>query len=126
MPVYGAWVSWLSLICQVRWLMLHNITICTVFFLFFFFFFILVYLALYTGHAAAWCTGYPEICPSSTCTQPLNVANNATFDLIKSLLGMCVCVCVCACACVCVSVCVCVRVCVCVCVCACILFVMLL
>jgi hexosaminidase len=39
------------------------------------------------GHAAAWCTGYPEICPSSTCTQPLNVANNATFDLITSLLG---------------------------------------
>jgi hexosaminidase len=39
------------------------------------------------GHAASWCVGYPEVCPSSTCTQPLNVANNATFDLITSLLG---------------------------------------
>jgi hexosaminidase len=38
------------------------------------------------GHAEAWCTGYPEICPSSTCQQPLNVANNATFDLIDDLL----------------------------------------
>jgi hexosaminidase len=39
------------------------------------------------GHAAAWCPGYPEVCPSASCTQPLNVANNATFDLITSLLG---------------------------------------
>jgi len=41
------------------------------------------------GHAASWCTGYPEICPSTTCTQPLNVANNATFDLITDLLNEC-------------------------------------
>ena len=33
--------------------------------------------------------GYPEVCPSATCTQPLNVANNATFDLITKLLGEC-------------------------------------
>ncbi|KAL1507780.1 hypothetical protein AB1Y20_007390 [Prymnesium parvum] len=39
------------------------------------------------GHAASWCKGYPEICPSAACTQPLNVASNATFDLIGSLLG---------------------------------------
>eukprot|EP00041_Stephanoeca_diplocostata_P028623 m.823749 g.823749 ORF g.823749 m.823749 type:complete len:619 (-) comp23404_c0_seq1:2097-3953(-) len=39
------------------------------------------------GHAASWCVGYPEICPSTSCTQPLNVANNATFDLITALLG---------------------------------------
>eukprot|EP00750_Incisomonas_marina_P025664 INCI5614.1.p1 GENE.INCI5614.1~~INCI5614.1.p1 ORF type:complete len:640 (-),score=92.44 INCI5614.1:104-2023(-) len=39
------------------------------------------------GHAAAWCAGYPEICPSTTCQQPLNVANNATFELIADLLG---------------------------------------
>ena len=38
------------------------------------------------GHAGAWCTGYPEICPSPTCQQPLNVATNATFDLIDDLL----------------------------------------
>jgi len=39
------------------------------------------------GHAASWCKGYPEICPSTTCTQPLNVANNATFELIDNLIG---------------------------------------
>jgi hexosaminidase len=41
------------------------------------------------GHAGSWCAGYPEICPSTTCTQPLNVANNATFDLVTGLLGEC-------------------------------------
>lgn len=41
------------------------------------------------GHAASWCTGYPEICPSKTCLQPLNVANNATFDLLSGLLLEC-------------------------------------
>lgn len=41
------------------------------------------------GHAASWCKGYPEVCPSPSCTQPLNVANNATFDLITSLLKEC-------------------------------------
>lgn len=39
------------------------------------------------GHAGSWCTGYPEVCPSATCTQPLNVANNATFELIEDLLS---------------------------------------
>lgn len=38
------------------------------------------------GHAASWCKGYPEVCPSPSCNQPLNVATNATFDLITSLL----------------------------------------
>jgi hexosaminidase len=38
------------------------------------------------GHAASWCKGYPEICPSSTCLQPLNVASNATFTLIDGLI----------------------------------------
>jgi len=41
------------------------------------------------GHAGSWCAGYPEICPSTTCTQPLNVANNKTFDLITDLLHEC-------------------------------------
>jgi len=41
------------------------------------------------GHAGSWCTGYPEVCPSLTCNQPLNVANNATFELIESLLKEC-------------------------------------
>jgi hexosaminidase len=38
------------------------------------------------GHAGSWCTGYPEICPAANCTQPLNPATNATFDLIEGLL----------------------------------------
>ncbi|XP_062506570.1 uncharacterized protein LOC134183119 [Corticium candelabrum] len=38
------------------------------------------------GHAASWCVGYPEICPAPDCTQPLNPATNATFDLIEGLL----------------------------------------
>lgn len=39
------------------------------------------------GHAGSWCEGYPEVCPSPTCTQPLNVASNRTFELITNLLG---------------------------------------
>lgn len=39
------------------------------------------------GHAASWCNGYPEICPSTECQQPLNPATNATFDLIEGLFN---------------------------------------
>lgn len=38
------------------------------------------------GHAQSWCVGHPEVCPSSSCMTPLNVASNATFDLIEGLL----------------------------------------
>ena len=38
------------------------------------------------GHAAIWCKGYPEICPSATCLEPLNPATNATFELLDDLL----------------------------------------
>ena len=41
------------------------------------------------GHAGSWCVGYPEICPSPKCKEPLNPASNATFTLIESLLGEC-------------------------------------
>jgi hexosaminidase len=41
------------------------------------------------GHAGSWCTGYPEICPSPTCLQPLNVANPATFTKIEAMLHEC-------------------------------------
>jgi len=41
------------------------------------------------GHAGSWCTGYPSICPSPSCNQPLNVAKEDTFDLITDLLGEC-------------------------------------
>jgi hypothetical protein len=43
----------------------------------------------FTGHAASWCTGYPEICPSMECKQPLDPSSNLTFPLITSLLSEC-------------------------------------
>lgn len=39
------------------------------------------------GHASSWCTGYPWVCPSPSCLSPLNVAANATFDLIDGVLA---------------------------------------
>lgn len=43
------------------------------------------------GHAASWCKGYPEVCPSDPkCTQPLNVAHNGTFQLIDDIVSECV------------------------------------
>ena len=41
------------------------------------------------GHAASWCAGYPEICPSPRCQQPLNPASNMTFTVIEGLLSEC-------------------------------------
>jgi hexosaminidase len=41
------------------------------------------------GHAGSWCAGYPEICPSTECTQPLDPSNDLTFTLIDSLLSEC-------------------------------------
>lgn len=37
------------------------------------------------GHAASWCKGYPEVCPSQACDQPLNVANAQTFSMISGI-----------------------------------------
>ena len=43
------------------------------------------------GHAASWCRGYPEACPSDPqCSQPLNVAHNETFQLIEDIVSECV------------------------------------
>jgi hexosaminidase len=39
------------------------------------------------GHADSWCVGYPEICPSTNCTSPLDPSNQATYDLIKGMFG---------------------------------------
>ena len=45
------------------------------------------------GHAAAWCVGYPELCPldkgpnSPGCGAPLDVSKNATFELVDGLVG---------------------------------------
>lgn len=41
------------------------------------------------GHAASWCTGYPEICPSMSCKQPLDPSSEMTFPLITGLLAEC-------------------------------------
>ena len=41
------------------------------------------------GHAQSWCKGIPDICPSSTCTHPLNVASPKTFDVIGEIIGEC-------------------------------------
>ena len=37
------------------------------------------------GHAGSWCVGYPEVCPSTTCTMPLDPSSNATFSLMEQL-----------------------------------------
>lgn len=48
------------------------------------------------GHAASWCKGYPEICPSPNCTQPLSPvtptpltpsASNATWMILEGLFS---------------------------------------
>ena len=41
------------------------------------------------GHQASWCTGYPQICPSTTCLQPLNPASDDTMPLVEGLLKEC-------------------------------------
>ena len=38
------------------------------------------------GHAASWCVGYPELCPSATCQQPLDPSNERTFTVIRQLM----------------------------------------
>ena len=37
------------------------------------------------GHAASWCKGQPDICPSATCTMPLRPDTNKTFDVIEAV-----------------------------------------
>ena len=39
------------------------------------------------GHAASWCVGYPAVCPSVACNQPLNVASNETYKVIDDILA---------------------------------------
>eukprot|EP00040_Diaphanoeca_grandis_P012972 m.65642 g.65642 ORF g.65642 m.65642 type:complete len:779 (-) comp23583_c0_seq2:204-2540(-) len=39
------------------------------------------------GHAASWCVGYSSVCPAPACNQPLNIANNFTFDVIETILN---------------------------------------
>eukprot|EP01105_Mastigella_eilhardi_P014783 TRINITY_DN3371_c0_g1_i5.p1 TRINITY_DN3371_c0_g1~~TRINITY_DN3371_c0_g1_i5.p1 ORF type:complete len:334 (-),score=50.61 TRINITY_DN3371_c0_g1_i5:34-1035(-) len=38
------------------------------------------------GHAASWCDGYPDVCPSDECREPLDPSANATYELLTDLL----------------------------------------
>ncbi|KAI3976181.1 hypothetical protein MKX01_022103 [Papaver californicum] len=39
------------------------------------------------GHALSWGVGYPQLWPSSTCKQPLDVSNEFTFKVIDGILS---------------------------------------
>ncbi|KAH1038709.1 hypothetical protein J1N35_040452 [Gossypium stocksii] len=39
------------------------------------------------GHTESWGAGYPDLWPSSTCREPLDVSKNFTFDLISGILS---------------------------------------
>ncbi|PSS33370.1 Beta-hexosaminidase [Actinidia chinensis var. chinensis] len=38
------------------------------------------------GHAESWGAGYPDLWPSPSCREPLDVSKNFTFDLISGIL----------------------------------------
>ena len=38
------------------------------------------------GHGESWCKGIPDICPSTICLSPLNVANEKTFSVISDIV----------------------------------------
>ncbi|CAI9092477.1 OLC1v1027726C1 [Oldenlandia corymbosa var. corymbosa] len=38
------------------------------------------------GHAESWGKGYPDLWPSPSCTEPLDVSKNFTFDVIAGIL----------------------------------------
>ncbi|KAM4094094.1 hypothetical protein ACJW30_06G170100 [Castanea mollissima] len=38
------------------------------------------------GHAESWGTGYPNLWPSTSCREPLDVTKNFTFDVISGIL----------------------------------------
>ncbi|XP_077220055.1 beta-hexosaminidase 1 [Tasmannia lanceolata] len=39
------------------------------------------------GHAESWGVGYPDLWPSLTCSEPLDVTKNFTFDVIAGILA---------------------------------------
>ncbi|MCD9639334.1 Beta-hexosaminidase 1 [Datura stramonium] len=39
------------------------------------------------GHAESWGTGYPDLWPSPSCKEPLDVSKNYTFDVISGILA---------------------------------------
>lgn len=38
------------------------------------------------GHEASWCKGYPEVCPSENCFEPLDPTSDKTWELIQGVL----------------------------------------
>ncbi|KAL1819319.1 hypothetical protein ACET3Z_014188 [Daucus carota] len=38
------------------------------------------------GHAESWGAGYPDLWPSPSCREPLDVSKNSTFDVISGIL----------------------------------------
>ncbi|KAL9388664.1 hypothetical protein Peur_017269 [Populus x canadensis] len=38
------------------------------------------------GHAESWGTGYPDLWPSPSCREPLDVSKNYTFDVISGIM----------------------------------------
>ncbi|XP_019427073.1 PREDICTED: beta-hexosaminidase 1-like [Lupinus angustifolius] len=38
------------------------------------------------GHAESWGTGYPDLWPSPSCREPLDVSKNFTFDVLSGIL----------------------------------------
>ncbi|MED6195297.1 Beta-hexosaminidase 1, variant 4 [Stylosanthes scabra] len=38
------------------------------------------------GHAESWGAGYPDLWPSPTCREPLDVSKNFTFDVVSGIL----------------------------------------
>ncbi|KAJ6892271.1 hypothetical protein NC651_025468 [Populus alba x Populus x berolinensis] len=38
------------------------------------------------GHAESWGTGYPDLWPSPSCREPLDVSKNFTFDVISGIM----------------------------------------
>jgi hexosaminidase len=39
------------------------------------------------GHADSWCTGYPNLCPTPTCTTVIDPTEEMIFDVAAGLLG---------------------------------------
>ncbi|CAH9065387.1 unnamed protein product [Cuscuta europaea] len=39
------------------------------------------------GHAESWGKGYPDLWPSPTCREPLDVSKNFTFDVVSGILA---------------------------------------
>ncbi|KMZ57941.1 Beta-hexosaminidase, family GH20, partial [Zostera marina] len=39
------------------------------------------------GHAESWGAGYPDLWPSKTCREPLDVSKNLTFKIISGILS---------------------------------------